>query len=69
MPRSRTKLDYEELAFVIGKRCRHVPKERAREVIAGYLICNDVSVRDWRQRADHDARQVVGHTARSARGW
>jgi 2-keto-4-pentenoate hydratase/2-oxohepta-3-ene-1,7-dioic acid hydratase in catechol pathway len=41
-------LDYEgELGFVIGKRCRHVPAERAAEVIAGYLIVDDVSVRDW----------------------
>jgi len=46
------KLDYEgELGFVIGRRCRHVPKERAREVIAGYLVVNDVSVRDWQARA------------------
>jgi 2-keto-4-pentenoate hydratase/2-oxohepta-3-ene-1,7-dioic acid hydratase in catechol pathway len=52
LPRVSDKLDYEgELAFVIGRRCRHVPRERAREVIAGYLICNDVSVRDWQQRA------------------
>jgi 2-keto-4-pentenoate hydratase/2-oxohepta-3-ene-1,7-dioic acid hydratase in catechol pathway len=41
-------LDYEgELAFVIGRRCRHVPRERANEVIAGYMVANDVSVRDW----------------------
>lgn len=44
-------LDYEgELAFVIGKACRHVPRDRAHEVIAGYTICNDVSVRDWQLR-------------------
>ena len=44
-------LDYEgELAFVIGKRCRHVPRRRAPEVIAGYLVANDVSVRDWQLR-------------------
>ena len=44
-------LDYEgELAFVIGKRCRHVPRGRAHEVIAGYTVCNDVSVRDWQLR-------------------
>jgi len=44
--------DYEgELAFVIGRRCRHVPKARAHEVIAGYTIVDDVSVRDWQQRA------------------
>ncbi len=51
-PRVSDKLDYEgELGFVIGRRCRHVPKERAREVIAGYLVVNDVSVRDWQARA------------------
>lgn len=44
-------VDYEgELGVVIGTRCRNVPVERAHEVVAGYLIVNDVSVRDW-QRA------------------
>ena len=48
LPRVSDKLDYEgELGFVIGRRCRHVPRERAHEVIAGYVVCNDVSVRDW----------------------
>ena len=51
LPRVSEQLDYEgELGFVIGRRCRHVPKERAAEVIAGYLIVNDVSVRDWQFR-------------------
>jgi 2-keto-4-pentenoate hydratase/2-oxohepta-3-ene-1,7-dioic acid hydratase in catechol pathway len=41
-------VDYEgELGFVIGRRCRHVPRERAAGVIAGFLVVNDVSVRDW----------------------
>jgi len=52
MPKVSTFLDYEaELAIVIGKRCRHVPVERAHEVIAGYTCANDVSVRDWQGRA------------------
>ncbi len=52
MPRVSTLLDYEaELALVIGKRCRHVPVERAHEVIAGYTCANDLSVRDWQGRA------------------
>lgn len=52
MPPFSNKLDYEgELGVVVGRRCRHVPVERAHEVIAGYLIVNDVSVRDWQQRA------------------
>ena len=52
LPRVSDKLDYEgELGFVIGRRCRHVPRARAHEVIAGYTVCNDVSVRDWQMRA------------------
>ena len=44
--------DYEgELAFVIGRTCRRVPKDRAHEVIAGYTIVDDVSVRDWQRWA------------------
>jgi 2-keto-4-pentenoate hydratase/2-oxohepta-3-ene-1,7-dioic acid hydratase in catechol pathway len=52
MPKVSDKLDYEgELAVVIGRRCRHVSAEQAREAIAGYTIANDVSVRDWQMRA------------------
>jgi len=51
LPRVSGALDYEgELAFVIGRRCRHVPRERAPEVIAGYLVLDDVTVRDWQLR-------------------
>jgi 2-keto-4-pentenoate hydratase/2-oxohepta-3-ene-1,7-dioic acid hydratase in catechol pathway len=51
MPRVSNLLDYEgELAIVIGKRCRHVRVEEAADVIAGYTIANDVSVRDWQLR-------------------
>jgi 2-keto-4-pentenoate hydratase/2-oxohepta-3-ene-1,7-dioic acid hydratase in catechol pathway len=46
-----TKLDYEaELVFVVGKRCRHIPAERADGAIFGYCAGNDVSVRDWQMR-------------------
>jgi 5-oxopent-3-ene-1,2,5-tricarboxylate decarboxylase/2-hydroxyhepta-2,4-diene-1,7-dioate isomerase len=41
-------MHYEvELAVVIGKRCRNVPADRAGEVIAGYTIANDVTIRDF----------------------
>ena len=44
-------LDYEaELVLVIGKTARFVPEERAHEVIGGYCVGCDYSVRDW-QRA------------------
>jgi 2-keto-4-pentenoate hydratase/2-oxohepta-3-ene-1,7-dioic acid hydratase in catechol pathway len=51
MPAVSTALDYEvELVVVIGKYGRHVPRERAHEIIAGYMTGCDYSVRDW-QRA------------------
>lgn len=52
LPRVSTQLDYEcELGIVIGRRCRHVAAEDALDVIAGYVVCNDVSVRDWQLRS------------------
>lgn len=52
LPVVSDKLDYEgELGVVIGKRCRHVPADRAMEVIFGYTVVNDVSVRDWQRAA------------------
>jgi 2-keto-4-pentenoate hydratase/2-oxohepta-3-ene-1,7-dioic acid hydratase in catechol pathway len=51
VPRESEQVDYEgELGIVIGRRCRHVPAARAREVVAGWTIVNDVSVRDWQYR-------------------
>lgn len=52
LPVASDKLDYEgELGVIIGKTCRHVPRERAHEVIAGFTVINDVSVRDWQRAA------------------
>lgn len=51
VPRVSSMVDYEgELGVVIGRRCRHVPREDARKVVAGYTVVNDVSVRDWQWR-------------------
>lgn len=52
IPRASEQVDYEgELGIVIGARCRHVPEERVGEVIAGFLVVDDVSARDWQYRA------------------
>jgi 2-keto-4-pentenoate hydratase/2-oxohepta-3-ene-1,7-dioic acid hydratase in catechol pathway len=52
IPHESDKVDYEaELAFVIGKRGRHISADRAYEYIAGYTIFNDVSVRDYQMRS------------------
>lgn len=52
LPPESDQLDYEaELAVVIGRRCRRVSVQQASQVIAGYTILNDLSVRDWQFRA------------------
>jgi len=44
-------VDYEaELAVVIGRTCKNVPRERALDYVLGYTCANDVSARDWQQR-------------------
>jgi len=44
-------VDYEaELAVVIGKTCKNVPRERALDYVLGYTCANDVSARDWQGR-------------------
>ena len=50
-PKVSDMLDYEgELTMVIGKKCRHVSRDNAKDVIAGYCVANDLSVRDWQLR-------------------
>jgi 2-keto-4-pentenoate hydratase/2-oxohepta-3-ene-1,7-dioic acid hydratase in catechol pathway len=51
VPAVSDEVDYEgELAMVIGPRCQHVPAVRAFDVVAGFTVINDVSVRDWQWR-------------------
>ena len=47
LPAASDQVDYEaELAVVIGRRAKHVPRERAFEHVLGYTNLNDVSARD-----------------------
>lgn len=51
MPGVVTRLDYEvELAIVIGKEGKNIPKEKAEEYIFGYTILNDISERGLQKR-------------------
>ena len=46
-PIQSNRVDYEaELAIVISRICKDVPKEKAADVIFGYTIANDVTARD-----------------------
>ncbi|MEX1144294.1 MAG: fumarylacetoacetate hydrolase family protein [Acidimicrobiia bacterium] len=51
LPDESDRCDWEvELALVIGRPVRRVSVEDAGAAIAGYTICNDVTMRDWQQR-------------------
>jgi 2-keto-4-pentenoate hydratase/2-oxohepta-3-ene-1,7-dioic acid hydratase in catechol pathway len=48
LPKVSQEVDYEaELVVVIGRKGRHIPRERAREYVGGYAVGHDVSARDW----------------------
>jgi len=52
-PRVSDKLDYEaELAFVVGKKARHLTLENALDCVAGYSIFNDGSIRDYQRKTN-----------------
>ena len=50
-PAMAQSVDYEgELAIVISRICKDVPKERYADVIFGYTIANDVTSRDLQKK-------------------
>jgi 2-keto-4-pentenoate hydratase/2-oxohepta-3-ene-1,7-dioic acid hydratase in catechol pathway len=50
-PKVTEKLDYEaELAFVVGKKGKNIPEEKAYDYIAGYMAFDDVSARDLQSK-------------------
>lgn len=49
-PKLTQQLDWEvELAVVIGKKGKYVPKEKAMDYVFGYTVINDISARDCRR--------------------
>ena len=62
-PNASDWLDYEgELGFIIGKECRHVSYENAKNCIYGYTVVNDFSIRDWQFRGPP-------HTMTMGKSW
>jgi 2-keto-4-pentenoate hydratase/2-oxohepta-3-ene-1,7-dioic acid hydratase in catechol pathway len=50
-PSSSERIDHEaELAVVISKICKEVPREKANDVIFGYTVANDVTARDLQKK-------------------
>lgn len=50
-PRESSALDYEaELAVVVGKPGRRIPRDQALDHVAGYSLFNDATIRDFQLR-------------------
>ncbi|KAM8760241.1 fumarylacetoacetate hydrolase domain-containing protein 2A isoform 2-T3 [Acanthopagrus schlegelii] len=48
LPTESQEVDWEvELAFVIGRRGKHIKEEDALSYVAGFTVANDVSAREW----------------------
>ena len=68
LPRDSERVDHEaELAVVVGRLCRDVPRERALDVVLGYTCGNDVTARDhqkadgqWTRGKSHDTFCPLG---------
>jgi len=67
LPTGLVSVDWElELAAVIGRPARHVSREDAYDVIAGYTICNDITARDLIFRPD---LPTIGTDWLSGKNW
>src|SRR5215470_1810533 len=62
IPKQATKVDWEvELAFVIGKKAQYVPKASALDHVAGYVLHNDYSEREF--QLERGGQWVKGKSA------
>jgi 5-carboxymethyl-2-hydroxymuconate isomerase len=57
-PPESLQLDYEgEIAIVVGKEGRRIPRERALDYVAGLTLCNEGTIRDWLRHAKFNVTQ------------
>ncbi len=57
-PRESEQLDYEgEIALVIGRAGRRIAPERALEHVAGVMLCNEGTIRDWTRHGKFNVTQ------------
>ncbi|KAJ6658727.1 hypothetical protein lerEdw1_019887 [Lerista edwardsae] len=61
-PEESNEVDWEvELAFVIGKKGKHIQESEAMSHVAGFTVANDVSARDW-QMGRNGRQWLLGKT-------
>lgn len=65
LPPESEQVDYEaELVIVIGRRGKHIPRERAMQYVGGYTVGHDVSARDWQLNSSR-SQGGIGEIRRS----
>ncbi|MCB1462964.1 MAG: fumarylacetoacetate hydrolase family protein [Nitratireductor sp.] len=68
-PPESQQLDYEgEVAIVIGKEGRRIPREAAYDHIAALTLCNEGTIRDWVRHAKFNVTQGKNWDASGAMG-
>ncbi len=68
-PKASDKLDYEgEIAVIIGKGGRHIPKAEALDHVAALTLCNEGTLRDWVRHAKFNVTQGKNFDASGAMG-
>ncbi len=69
LPPESEQLDYEgEIAIVIGKEGRRVPKHKALEHIMGFTLCNEGCLRDWMRHGKFNVTQGKNFDASGSLG-
>jgi len=57
-PHESEQLDYEgEIALVIGRAGRRIPKNKALDYVAGVTLCNEGTIRDWLRHGKFNVTQ------------
>jgi len=70
LPPESKRVDFEgELAIVIGRKCRRIKRNQAREVIFGYTALNDVTARDLQKKDGQFSRAKSFDTFCPAGPW
>jgi 5-carboxymethyl-2-hydroxymuconate isomerase len=69
LPPESEQLDYEgEVAMIIGREGRRVPKEEAHSYIAGFTLCNEGCLRDWMRHGKFNVTQGKNFDASGSLG-
>jgi 2-keto-4-pentenoate hydratase/2-oxohepta-3-ene-1,7-dioic acid hydratase in catechol pathway len=70
LPPESERVDFEgELAIVVGRKCRRISRDQARDVIFGYTALNDVTARDLQKKDGQFSRAKSFDTFCPAGPW